>query len=269
MGDILTQQDFEDILRRVREALDQIPKEFQRLVDNINSVLRTLRLADWAVQQINSALTAVRDFIGKVMAEVGKFVTQPGVPWTLWNHGNAWTRQVGGKASNWQDVFHLATMKTDDEWKGNAADAYKNMLWLQPKALGAVKAASDEVDDVLTKMAIAIGVAWLAVVSALVSFVVELVAEATAAATGVGAPAAAAGAALSAGKVWGIVAGALAVLEAVVAGSLLPAIKDLNQRIHNSEGLPGGHWPQMTTDISDSSHRENRGQNPSWEMSKG
>jgi hypothetical protein len=78
----------------------------------------------------------------------------------------------------------------------------------------------------------------------------------------------AAGAGISAAKVWGIVAAALAVLEAFVTGSLLPAIKDLNQRINNNEGFPGGHWPQLTTDISDSSHSQNHGQNAPWEMSK-
>jgi hypothetical protein len=165
-------------------------------------------------------------------------------------------------------VFHVGSMATDDEWKGTAADSYKNVLPLQQKALGALKSATDEIDDVLAKMAIAIGVAWLAIVSAVVSFVVELTAEAGAAATGVGAPPAAAAAGVSAAKVWGIVAAALAVLEAFVTGSLLPSIKDLNQRVNNNEGFPGGHWPQLTTDISDSSHRENHGRNAPWEMSK-
>lgn len=266
MGGVLGQAEFEDILRRVREALDAIPREFQRLIDNINSVLDWL--PGFIMDKINAALRAVGDFIGKVLTEIGKFITQPGVPWTLWTHGTTWTEQVGGKVSNWQDVFHVGSMKTDDEWKGGSADAYKNTLPLQQKALGAIKSAADEVDDVLTKMAIAIGVAWLAIVAAIVSFVIELTAEAGAAATGAGAPPAAAAAGVSAAKVWGIVSAALAVLEAFVAGTLLPAVKDLNQRVNNSEGFPGGHWPKLTTDISDSSHRDNKGQNAPWEMSK-
>ncbi len=266
MGDIIGQAEFEEILRKVREALNEIPKQFQRLIDNINSVLGWL--PGWVMDKINAAIKAVGDFIGKVLTEIGKIITQPGVPWTLWNHGTTWTEQVGAKASNWQDVFHIGSLKTDDEWKGASADAYKNILPLQQKALGAVKSAADEVDDVLTKMAIAIGVAWLAIVSAVVSFVIELTAEAGAAATGVGAPPAAAAAGVSAAKVWGIVAAALAVLEAFVAGSLLPSIKDLNQRVNNSEGFPGGKWPTLTTDISNSSHKENKGQNAPWEMSK-
>jgi hypothetical protein len=266
MGDVLSQAEFQDILKKVQDALNEIPKQFTRLIDNINSALGWL--PGWVMDKINAALKAVSDFIGKILTEIGKFVTQPGVPWTLWNHGTTWTEQVGAKTTNWQDVFHVGSMKTDDEWKGSAADAYKNLLPLQQKALGAVKAASDEVDDVLTKMAIAIGVAWLAIVSAIVSFVIELTAEGTAAATGVGAPPAAAAAGVSAAKVWGIVAATLAVLEGFVAQSLLPSIKDLNQRVNNSEGFPGGHWPQLTTDISDSSMKQNKGQNAPWEMSK-
>ena len=155
MGGILGQGEFEDILRRVREALDEIPKQFQRLVDNINSVLDWL--PGFIMDRIRDALNAVSDFIGKVLTEIGKFITQPGVPWTLWNHGTTWTDDVGAKASNHQDVFHIGTMETDDQWSGTAATAYKNTLPQQQKALGAIKSATDEVDDVLTKMAIAIG----------------------------------------------------------------------------------------------------------------
>ena len=46
----------------------------------------------------------------------------------------------------------MGMMKTDDEWKGGAADAYRNVLPLQQKALGAVKSAANEIDDVLTKL---------------------------------------------------------------------------------------------------------------------
>jgi len=67
--------------------------------------------------------------------------------------------------------------------------------------------------------------------------------------------------------VWGLVSAALAVLEAFVASTLLPAIKDLNQRVQSSDGFPQGHWPQLTSDISNSSHRENHGVNAPWEMS--
>ncbi|OLF05802.1 hypothetical protein [Actinophytocola xanthii] len=266
MGEVLSQAEFEDVLRRVREAMEEIPRQYQRLVDNINSVLDWL--PGFVLDRIRDALRTVGDFIGKVLTEIGKFVTQPGVPWTLWSHGDSWTNDVGAKASTWQDVFTLGAMRTDDEWTGGAATAYKNVLPQQQRALGAIKAACDEVDDVLTKLAVAIGVAWLAVVSAIVSFVVELTAEAGAAATGVGAPPAAAAAGVSAAKVWGIIAAALGVLEAFVASSLLPATKDLNQRVHTDEGFPQGHWPQLTTDISNSSHRENGGQNAPWEMSK-
>lgn len=264
MSGVLGQAEFEEILRRVREAMNEIPRQYQRLVDNINSVLDWL--PGFLMDRIREALNAVGDFIGKVLTEIGKFVTQPGVPWTLWTHGDSWTNDVGAKASTWQDAFTLGAMKTDDEWSGGAATAYKNVLPQQQRALGAIKAACDEVDDVLTKLAIAIGVAWLAIVSAIVSFVIELTAEAGAAATGVGAPPAAAAAGVSAAKVWGIIAAALGVLEAFVASTLLPAIKDLNQRVNTNEGFPEGKWPQLTTDISDSSHRENKGNHAPWEM---
>jgi hypothetical protein len=264
MGEVLGQGEFQEILRKVNEALNDIPVKFQLLIDNINKSLDWV--PDWAMSGIRAALDKCREFIGKVITEIGKIITQPGVPWTLWNHGTSWTDNVGAKASHHQDLFTLNSMATDDEWSGTAATAYKNVLPPQAKALGAIKAATDEVDDVLTKMAIAIGVAWLAIVSAIVSFVLELGGEATAAATGAGAPPAAAAAGVSAAKVWGLIAAALGVLEVFVSTTLLPAVKDLNQRVESSDGFPGGKWPQLTTDISNSSHKENKGKNAPWEM---
>jgi hypothetical protein len=67
--------------------------------------------------------------------------------------------------------------------------------------------------------------------------------------------------------VWGLIAAALGVLEVFVSTTLLPAIKDLNQRVQSSDGFPGGEWPKLTTDISNSSHKENKGKNAPWEMS--
>ncbi|MPZ79318.1 MAG: hypothetical protein GEV28_02560 [Actinophytocola sp.] len=272
MTGILGEVEFEEIRRRVGDAIEGIRREFQRLVDNANRVLDWL--PGFIVDRVMAALRTVGEIIGKVITEVIKFQSQPGRPWTLWTTGGTWTDAVGAKTSSWSESFSVGSMRTDDEWSGSAAEAYKNVLPSQQKALGAVKAACDEVDDLLGKLAIAIGVAWLAVVSALVTFVIELTAEATAAAAtgGAGAPPAAAAAGGSAVKVAALVTAALGALEAFVGSTLLPSIKDLNQRVQNNEGFPRKHgsdeagWPQLTKDISNSSHRQNKGAHAPWEM---
>ncbi len=90
---------------------------------------------------------------------------------------------------------------------------------------------------------------WPGIAAALAPFVVEQITAALAALGVVTAPAAAAGSAASAAK-------AIAIVTAVVTAAitymtmLFTQMRDLDQRCHNSDGLPGGSWPKLVSDIS-------------------
>ncbi|MEH0981886.1 hypothetical protein [Micromonospora sp. CPCC 205556] len=83
----------------------------------------------------------------------------------------------------------------------------------------------------------------------LVPYIVELIAAAAAALGIVTAPASAAAAGASTAK-------AIALTTAVVTAAitylttLWTQMRDLDQRLHNSDGLPGGNWPTLVSDIS-------------------
>jgi hypothetical protein len=272
VGDVLNSAEFEEILRKVKEGLDKLEPMYGQMSSNITGNAIWWALPPPVKDKINQWLAELWDWIKKISAEIGTFFAQPGAPHILWQCGQNWTREVGAKASNWQDTMHVSQLKTDDEWKGAAATAYKDILPLQQKALGAIKAATDEVQDVLTKLAVAIGAAWIAVGAALAVFLFEFGAAVVAAATGAGILAALGAALASCVKVWGVIAAALTALEGFVGATLVPSITDLQQRVTHNDGFPRGHWPALTRDISDSSMQDDDSDpntdDVDWERSK-
>jgi hypothetical protein len=272
MGNVLSDSEFEEILRKVKEALDKMEPMYGQMSSNIHHNPVYFVLPPPVKDKIKEWLGVIWDWIKKITIEVGKFFALPGRPWTLYTHGESWTKDIGATASGWQDAIHVSQLKTDDEWKGAAATAYKDILPLHQKALGAVKSATDEVQDMLTKLAVAIGVMWVAIAAAIVSFIWEFGTAVAAALTGVGILAALGAAAASCAKLWGVIVAAFAAIEAFVVSTLVPAFTDLQQRIAQNDGFPHGHWPTLTKDISNSS-MHGTDDDPStddipWEMSK-
>ena len=81
-------------------------------------------------------------------------MTSPGVPWTLWTHGNDWSGEpIGGVVSRQAGRATASSLDIDKYWHGQVADAYRDTLGPQEKALTWIKTVADEIDDVLAKVA--------------------------------------------------------------------------------------------------------------------
>ena len=194
-----------------------------------------------------SPLKKFVDLVQKFLSEVGKFITQPGVPWTLWNHGNDWTNHVGGPVGGLAGAATVGQTQIDERWQGPAATAYLGTLPDQNKALAAIKAATDELDDALTKVAGGIIAFWVALLAAFIPFVIELLGWLGLAATGAGAPAAAADSGASTAKVialvTAIVTAAVTYLTAVATQSR--PLAHIGQRHHRRWQHEGGQEHQL------------------------
>ena len=257
----LSDAEFSDTLRRVDEGLQRIGELTNKIVDACN------RVGGWLGplwDDVRDLLGKLVDLVQRVLSEIGKFFTRPGVPWTLWNHGTDWTEQVGKRASDLQSKATTGQTDIDERWQGPAATAYLGTLPDQNKALSGIKAATDDLDDALSKVAGGIIAFWLGILAVIVPFIIELTGWGAAASTGVGAPPAAAGAGASTVKVLGIIA---AVVTAAIAylSAISSQYKDLLQRVTNNDGYPGGHWPRSTNDmIADGSLSGD--QNTNWHL---
>jgi hypothetical protein len=217
----LSEGEFTDLLHRVDDGLHKVVEAANKIVDACNRVGQWLGpLWDHVVDLLKKFIELVQRFL----SEVGKFFTRPGVPWTLWSRGNDWTTQVGKRA------------------------AYLGTLPDQGKALAAIKAATDDLDDALTKVGGGIIAFWLGVLAAIVPFIIELFGWGAAAATVVGAPPAAAGAGASTLKVLGLLA-TVVTCAITYLTAVLPQYKDLLQRVNNNDPFPNGSWPRSTNDV--------------------
>jgi hypothetical protein len=241
----LSEAEFSDALRRVDDGMHKIVDLTNKIVDNCNRFGKWLGpLWDDVVDLLNKFV----DLVKRVLSEIGKFFTRPGVPWTLWNHGSEWTEQVGQRASTLQAKATSGQTDIDERWQGPAATAYLGTLPDQNKALAGIKAATDDLDDALSKVAGGIIGFWIGVLAAVVPFIIELIGWGAASTTGVGTAPAVAGAGASTLKVLGII---VAVVTAAIAylSAISSQYKDLLQRVDNNDGYPGGHWPRSTNDV--------------------
>jgi hypothetical protein len=241
----LSEGEFSDLLRRVDDALQKIINTTNKIVDACT------KAGKWLGPVWDNVVDLLHRFVGlveKFLSEVGKFITRPGAPLTLWNVGNDWTHHVGKPVSDLVGAATVGQTQIDERWQGPAATAYLGTLPDQNKALAAIKAATDELDDALTKIAGGIIAFWVALLAALIPFIIELAGWLTAALTGIGAPAAAAGSGVSTAKV-------IALVTAIVGATVtyLTAIttqyKDLQQRVDNNEPFTHGSWPRSTNDV--------------------
>jgi hypothetical protein len=245
------------ILVDTGDAVDQVviiqgraPDAYDKFVQAAGNSLGLVGLIPGVRDAVESLLQELGDWFVKIETEIGEFVSNPGNTFKLWEYGNAWTTDVGGKASYWYEQMHPGSTGIDEEWKGSAAQAYTQGLLIQRNAFNSTKAAADDIDTALTEMSVAVGTFQLAIIGAVGPWIVEVTAEGVAALTGVALPPAFLAAIASCGKAFLLISGATAILEGVITGSLT-SIKDLRQRLNNYEGSDKGNWPRFTKDLSD------------------
>jgi uncharacterized protein YukE len=231
---------FDLALEQVEKLFKDIGTQINKLIDGVNQWLPWLGpLAD----KTRAALIWCRDLVEKILSEIGKFLTGPGVPWTLFAHGSDWTG-IGGKVAGHANEAATGQVVTGDHWTGDAATAYRATFALQTEAMKAVKTATDELHDALRNVAIAIIGFWVALAAAVAVYVFELMAAA-AATTPPATPAAPVIAGIASTKFIAIMAG-LASAAAGVFGVMVTQTADLEQRLGDPT-FPGRQWPVSAT----------------------
>ena len=170
--------------------------------------------------------------------------TNMGSPSKLWATADAWSDSVGGQVSGQVQSADAGLLTVDDNWNGDAADAYRQTLPLQKVALDKVKTTlTDGISAALSEVAKGIIAFWASLVVALAALVCGIISALASTATIFGLPAApviATGAALAAGA-------------AVTAGGMLltsvcsSADTMLRQKLNDNAGFHEGHWPPAAT----------------------
>jgi hypothetical protein len=232
---------FDAALAEVEKYAKDIQAQINKLIDGVNKWLPWLGpLAG----KTKDALIWCRDLVVKIGEEIYKFITGPGLPWTLFSHGSDWT-DIGSKVGGHANEAATGAVVRGDNWTGDAATAYKASFGLQTEAMKAVKTATDELHDALRNVAIAIIVFWIALAAAAAVYVFELMAAA-AATTPPATPAAPVIAGIASTKFIAILAGLVTALGAAF-GVMMTQTADLKQRLGDPTFPGGQEWPKTAT----------------------
>jgi len=255
---------FDQLVAHVARVLDDIERVADRFLSTCGAWLMPLGPLAGALR---ADLAAFKTQIDKILDTVGKMISEPGRPVTLWQAGDAWMEQVSPQAGNLVGTLTSAYMEADDAWKGPAATAYLDTLPAQKDAAAALHEVTGKVGITLQETGLTIAAFWMGLLGAVAGLLAQLLGASAAAATGVGAPPAAVVAVAATTRFLAMLAAmtlaALAALHEISSNqsALVVALND-NAAF---PGPPAGRWPVSTTGrMSDGSMSDGDGSD--WQL---
>jgi ABC-type multidrug transport system fused ATPase/permease subunit len=228
-------------LGEIHALLGKLGGKANELHGAINNTMRWLPLPESAVRKI-------QDLWNRFIAKWNEFwdmmdhiKSNMGAPSRLSDTADAWSREVGGPVSAKAQVGKTGSLAVDDNWDGDAADAYRQKLLLQEAPLDKMRSTfSEGISSALNTAALGIIAFWASLIGALAALIVGLVAAIAAAETVIGSIIAALLALVTA--VGSINAGLL-----LLEGQMRSANTTLEQKLADNSGYLNQHWPPFVT----------------------
>jgi hypothetical protein len=227
-----------ELVDKLLQLVDRINAKTTELQNAVNDKLGWLPgfLQDKVVDGWNKFC----DFMREVWDFCYEVCTNMGSPTKLWATADAWSDTVGAPVSAQVQSADAGLLTVDDNWDGDAANAYRQTLPLQKTALDKVKTTlTDGISGALSDVAKGIIAFWASLAVALAALIGGIIGAIASAATIFGLPAApfiAAGAALAADAA--LIGGGM-ILKSVCSG----ASTALRQKLDDNAGFHEGHWP--------------------------
>ena len=227
-----------ELVDELLQTLDRVNAKTTELQNAINDKLHWL--PGFLQDKVAAGWNKFCDFMRKVWDFWYEVCTDMGSPSKLWATADAWSDKVGAPVSAQVQSADAGLLTVDDNWDGDAANAYRQTLPLQKTALDKVKTTlTDGISGALSEVAKGIIAFWASLVVALAALVGGIIGAIASAATIFGLPAApfiAAGAALAADAA--LIGGGM-ILRSVCSA----ASTTLRQKLDDNAGFHEGHWP--------------------------
>jgi uncharacterized protein YukE len=227
-----------ELVAKILSTVDRINGKTTDLQNSINGKMKWLPsgLQDKVISGWNTfvgVLNKIWDFWYEVATHLGS-------PSTLSATADAWSDSVGNPVSAQVQSADAGSLSVDDNWDGDAADAYRQTLPQQKAALDKVKSGlTDGIASALSDVSKGIIAFWGGLITALAALVVGIIGALASAATIFGLPASpfiAGGAALVAVAAVG---GGMLILKSVCSS----AATAMRQKLDDNAAFHGGHWP--------------------------
>jgi hypothetical protein len=226
------------LLEQINAVIGRIEGKTTELQNSINGKLHWLPagLQDKVVAGWNSFcgfMTRIWDNLNEVLSNMGS-------PSALGDAADAWSDWVGGPVSARVQSAEAGLLDVDNNWDGDAAEAYRQTLPMQKAALDKVRATlTDGISSALNEVAKGILKFWAGLITALVALAVGIAGALASSATIFGLPAAPV---IAAGA--GLVASAAIITGAeLLKGDCASANTVLRQKLNDNSGFHRGHWP--------------------------
>jgi hypothetical protein len=227
-----------ELIDKLLQIMDRINAKTTELQNTVDDKLQWL--SGFLQDKVVAGWNRFCDFMRKVWDFCYEVCTNMGSPSKLWATADAWSDRVGAPVSAQVQSADAGLLTVDDNWEGDAANAYRQTLPLQKTALDKIKTTlTDGISGALSEVAKGIIAFWASLVVALAALVAGIIGAIASAATIFGLPAApfiAAGAALAADAA--LIGGGM-ILRSVCSA----ASTTLRQKLDDNAGFHEGHWP--------------------------
>ncbi|MCA1674551.1 MAG: hypothetical protein LC799_20970 [Actinobacteria bacterium] len=179
------------LVHEASEKSREIEQKIQEFFDKVNEVISWVpgifsHLIEPIVQGMEQLAQKMQEFWDRV----NQLFEQPGNSDRLREAGVQWAEGIGNVLGDIAGTVSLDKLRTNIEWTGSAAEAYRATVPAQGEALTGLKDLAIEMRSSLDSLAESIDNFWLAMKIVFVTFVVAIVGAVVAAATVVGIPAA-------------------------------------------------------------------------------
>jgi hypothetical protein len=238
---------FEELINEFNHVVDEVQAQINELADKLSEKMRYF--PDPVVRVMCEAWDRFRVIANDIFDEVQRYLSEPGIPGTLFRIGGYWEENVGVPVSSLQQAASAYGKDADDRWDGSAADAYKETADAQSRALATIKPLTERIDNALRDMAWGLIAFWVAMATAMAVFAVGMAAALGLVASLVGAPAAPVDAGATASAVVGLIAAAVVAVTAFgekvdsTLESCDQALRDNTGLTDNGNGSFG--WPRL------------------------
>jgi len=226
------------LLDQINSVMSRIDGKTTELQNSINGKLHWLPggLQDKVVSGWNTFC----GFMKRIWDNLNEIISNMGSLSALWATADAWSDRVGAPVSSQVQSAEGGLLSVDDNWDGDAADAYRQTLPLQKAALEKVKSSlTDGIASALNDMARGILAFWGGLITALVTLVGGIVGALASTATIVGLPAGP----FIAGAAALVASGAMIIGAETLKAVSSSANTTLRQKLADNSGFHNGHWP--------------------------
>jgi hypothetical protein len=202
------------LVREAEASIQEIDRKIQEFFDRVNDVLSWVPdFLAHLIEPIRVAIDALNARLREFWDRIDQLRDQRGDSDRLKEVGGQWATRVGDVAADIAGTIGPERLRTNIEWTGRAAEAYRATVPAQVSGLNDVEDLADQMRSSLNDLANSIDALWMAVGFALAGFVVGIVAAIAAAITVVGLPAAVAALMAAAGAALALISATIIALN--------------------------------------------------------